>query len=123
MEFIIQHWHVILVILVFIAGGITAVTKFVRMTNAQRIQQIKGWLLQAVILAEAEFGSGTGRLKLSAVYDKFCARFPWIAKIISFELFSEYVDSVLAEMKELIVQNGAIAAVVDPSRNEVTHHE
>ncbi len=113
MEFIIQHWYTILVILVFIVGGTTAVVRFTKLTKAQRIDQIKGWLLQAVILAEAEFGSGTGRLKLSAVYDKFCARFPWLAKIISFEAFSGYVDKVLIEMRELLAQNTAIAAVVD----------
>ena len=113
MEFIIQNWYTILVILVFIVGGTTAVVRFTKLTKAQRIDQIKGWLLQAVILAEAEFGSGTGRLKLSAVYDKFCARFPWLAKIISFEAFSGYVDKVLIEMRELLAQNAAIAAVVD----------
>ena len=87
------------------------------MTKVQRINQIRGWLLQAVILAEAEFGSGTGRLKLSSVYDRFCARFPWLAKIISFEKFGEYVDQVLAEMRQLIAQNGAIAAIT------VAHNE
>lgn len=117
MEFIIQHWYTILVILVFIAGGVSAVIRFTKMTKAQRINQIRGWLLQAVILAEAEFGSGTGRLKLSSVYDRFCARFPWLAKIISFEKFGEYVDQVLAEMRQLIAQNGAIAAIT------VAHNE
>ena len=122
MEFIIQHWYTILVILVFIVGGVTAVVKFTRLTKEQRISQIMGWLLQAVILAEAEFGSGTGKLKLSAVYDKFCARFPWLAKIISFEAFSGYVDKVLVEMKTLISQNTAIAAVVD-KHTEVTDND
>lgn len=117
MEFIIQHWYTILVILVFIAGGVSAVIRFTKMTKEQRINQIRGWLLQAVILAEAEFGSGTGRLKLSSVYDRFCARFPWLAKIISFEKFGEYVDQVLAEMRQLIAQNGAIAAIT------VAHNE
>ena len=82
------------------------------MSKAEQVEQVKGWLLGAVTLAEAEFGSGTGRIKLSVVYDSFVQKFPWIAKLLSFEDFSEYVDEALVEMRKLLSTNKAIAAIV-----------
>lgn len=68
-------------------------------------QKIKLWLLQAVIYAEKQLGSGTGKVKLSLVYDMFIERFPVVSKIIPFELFSNFVDDVLVTMRELLKQN------------------
>lgn len=116
MEFIIENWHWIVVVLVFICGGAIAVIRWMNLGTDERIRDIKGWLLQAVLLAEQEFGGGTGRLKLSYVYDKFCERFPWLVKIISFERFSGLVDEALEEMRKMLQENGAIAAFVESSK-------
>ena len=113
MNFIIEHWLTILAVIVVVAGGIIYGIKFSRMTEEERYAQIRGWLLQAVMMAEREFGSGTGRLKLSNVYAEFCKQLPWLAKVISFEIFSKYVDDALAEMKEILEHNTAIASVVE----------
>lgn len=115
MEFLIQNWYMIVLILIFIGGGTVSVIKFRKLTKIERYNQIQGWLLQAVLIAERDFGSGTGKLKLSSVYDKFCERFPWLAKIISFSKFSGYVDDALDEMKKVLEQNNAIASIVEPS--------
>jgi len=112
MDFILNNWYWITCIIIFVCGGAISLIKFIRLNSEERYNMILGWLLQAVLLAEKEFGSGTGKLKLSAVYDKFCERFPWLVRVISFAQFSEYVDDALAQMKELIQTNGAIAAVV-----------
>ena len=113
MEFIIQHLDTIVVILVFIGGGAASVIRFMGYKKDQQYESIHGWLLQAVLLAEREFGSGTGKLKLSTVYAEFCKQLPWLAKVISFKTFSGYVDKALDEMKALLEKNAAIASVVE----------
>lgn len=113
MEYIINNWYWITCVVVFICGGAISVYKFCKLSAEARYDKILGWLLQAVLLAEREFGSGTGKLKLSAVYDKFCERFPRFSRIISFQLFSQYVDDALEQMRELLKENKAIAAVIE----------
>lgn len=112
MGFLVAHWNVIVVIAIFIVGGCIAVYRFMSLSTMKRYEKLRGWLLQAVLLAEKEYGSGTGKLKLSAVYDKFVEKFPWLAKFISFSVFSEYVDDALDEMKDILAKNNAIAQIV-----------
>lgn len=71
-------------------------------------EKIKIWLLHAVICAEKELGSGTGKVKLSAVYDMFIQRFPVLSKFISFNTFSRLVDEVLITMKEMLKNNEGV---------------
>ena len=40
-------------------------------------------------------------------------RFPWLAKIVSFELFSDMVDDALDEMREMLANNQAVKALVN----------
>ena len=44
----------------------------------------------------------------------FVVKFPWVAKVISFELFSQWVDGALDEMKALLDSNPAIAEYIAP---------
>ena len=112
MEFIVENWYVIVTGIVFIVGGVMAVLRWRNLSTDKKYEQIRGWLLQR------EFGSGTGKLKLSSVYDKFCERFPWLAKVLPFETFSKYVDDALSEMKDVLKQNSAIASIVEPKEGE-----
>ncbi len=112
MEFLIEHWYTIFVIVVVIGGGIFYGIKFAKLTEDEKRTRIRGWLFQAVVMAEKEFGSGTGKLKLSNVYAEFCKQLPWLAKVITFEAFSRYVDDVLAELKEVLEKNTAIASMI-----------
>jgi len=50
-------------------------------------------------------------MKLSAVYDEFCSALPWIAKLLTFETFSEYVDEALDEAKHILSGNSAMASL------------
>ena len=72
----------------------------------------KNWLVWAVSEAERVLGSGTGQLKLRYVYDMAVLRFPIVAKIIPFELFSRMVDSALKVMNDMIKNNTNIAEAI-----------
>ena len=112
------NWTTILLCAVFIAWLVYMAYQARGMSKEQIYEQIKGWLLQAVIIAEQTYGGGTGKLKLSSVYSEFCKAMPWVAKAVTFELFSSFVDKVLAEMKGLLATNTAIAAVVEGKSDE-----
>ena len=93
MEFIIENWRIIVAALPAAA--------------------VKEWLLWAVTEAEKDLGGGTGKLKLRQVYDLFVTRFPWLAKLVSFELFSDMVDEALEQMREMLDTNEAVKAFVE----------
>lgn len=44
-------------------------------------------------------------MKLSVVYSSFVKTFPWLAKIISFDLFADLVDEALENLSD-ILQSG-----------------
>ena len=73
---------------------------------------------QAVSLAEQKFGDGTGQLKLREVYDKFITKFPFVSKIISFQTFSNLVDEVLVDMKEMLEKNDSINNIISNSKGQ-----
>ena len=72
----------------------------------------KNWLVWAVSEAERVLGSGTGQLKLRYVYDMAVLRFPIVAKIIPFKLFSGMVDAALKVMNDMIKNNTSIAEAI-----------
>lgn len=63
--------------------------------------------MYAVTTAEKELGAGTGKIKLRYVYDMFVARFDWLAKVITFDMFSMMVDDALEQMKSMLETNEA----------------
>lgn len=75
--------------------------------------KINEWLVQAVTKAEKELGGGTGQLKLRVVYDWFIEKFPVVAAIIPFKVFSAWVDYALTEMRYLINKNYDIKKYVE----------
>ena len=102
-------WSAAIIVLIFICGGAIAVARFLRLSTIQKYAAVQGWMLQAILRAEGEFGARTGKLKLSSVYAEFCKQMPWLAKVIPFEKFSGWVDDALVEMKNLLEKNSAIA--------------
>lgn len=118
MEFIVDNWAVIVATLAIVAVAIVAIVRFVGLPTASQLSKVKEWLLWAVTEAEKELGGGTGQLKLRQVYDLFVTRFPWLAKLISFELFSTMVDEALDEMRHLLDTNTAVAAFVSGSTEQ-----
>jgi hypothetical protein len=105
MKWIIDNWSLLVVLACAVIAIFIYVKKFVNMPTEAQIAKVKEWLLYAVLQAESEFGGGTGQLKLRYVYDLFLSRFPDIAKVISFEMFSTLVDEVLEQMRHLLETN------------------
>lgn len=73
----------------------------------------KEWLKWAVCYAEEVLGSGTGQLKLRYVYDMFIEQFPTLSSIISFTVFSKWVDLALEWMREQLEKNENIKALIE----------
>lgn len=116
MKFLSENWTIIVFVIVLAGGVFYALTRWEKMTQKEREETVREWLLQAVIIAEREFGGKTGALKLSSVWSEFCKTMPCIAKVISFSKFSELVDEALVKMKKMLESNNAVAAIVDESK-------
>ena len=117
MELFMNYWYVIVgVIAVLIMIGI-AIYKFAGLPTKSQVEKIKEWLLYAVTKAETELGEKTGQLKLHTVYDMFIVRFPSVARIVSFETFSSWVDEALDEMKKMLENNKKIEELVKGDKN------
>ena len=113
MEYLIENWPIIVAALALIVVAVSSVVNFAKKPTEEQIKALKEWLLFAVTEAEKELGSGTGKLKLRAVYDKFVDKFPALAEFITFDKFSDYVDEALTRMKELIGSNEKIKMYIE----------
>jgi len=119
MDFFIENWFVIIAVVAIVVGIIVAAIKFAKSGKASQIANLKEWLLYATTEAEKALGSGTGKLKLRTVYDMFLLKFPWLAKIISFDTFSGLVDEALEDMNDLLTNNAAVQLYVNgPDEDE-----
>lgn len=112
MTIIIENWYLFVGIGAVAVGAGLAIGKFLNLPTATQIEKAKEWMLWAVTRAEAELGGGTGQLKLRCVYDMFVERFPVIAKAVSFDTFSQWVDEALEDMREMLKQNEAVQELV-----------
>lgn len=113
MEFIINYWYIIVAIIAALVVAGVAIYRYFGLPSDAQLAKVREWLLWAVTEAEKELGGGTGKLKLRQVYDLFVTRFPWLAKIVSFELFSDMVDDALDEMREMLQNNKAVQQLVE----------
>lgn len=112
MEFIMANWWLVIVVIALIVAAAYSIMVFVKMPTNAQLSSVKEWLLYAVAQAEKELGSGTGQLKLRYVYDMFILRFSTIAKVISFEAFSELVDEALYIFRNMLKDNQAVVDYV-----------
>lgn len=112
MEATIQNWPILVALLAVAVAAGAAAYRFVKLPTEQQLAKVREWLLFAVTEAEKDLGAGTGKLKLRCVYDMFVAKFPWLVKAVSFELFGELVDDALEEMRNLLASNRAVAQFV-----------
>ena len=113
MDFLIEYWPVLVAGIAVLAVAGIGIYHFAGLPTEEQLSKVREWLLWAVTEAEKELGGGTGALKLRQVYDLFVTRFPWLAKVISFELFSDMVDEALEEMRDLLDTNDAVSAFVN----------
>jgi len=113
MEFIINNWYIILALVAILTAVGAAMYRYFHLPSEAQLAKVREWLLWAVTEAEKELGGGTGKLKLRQVYDLFVTRFSWLARIVSFDLFSSLVDDALEEMREMLKNNKAVKALVE----------
>lgn len=91
----------IIFIMAFVGG-------FLKLSNEQKVQNIKEWLKLAVVEAEKALGAGTGQLKLRYVYDLAVKQFPFIVQFVPFGVFSTWVDEALQWMNKQLQGNDKI---------------
>ena len=107
-NFVIEHWGLIIATVSLICIVTFDIYHFWGLPTAKQKDKVLQWLLYAVIEAEKLFGSQTGTLKLRYVYDRFIEKFPNVAKIVTFNIFSMWVDEALEQMRHLIETNKAV---------------
>jgi hypothetical protein len=112
MNWIIENWYILigLIALLMSIGLITY--KFAGLPTKEQVKKIKALLLYWVTLAEKELGSGTGQIKLRYVYDLFTEKFNVAARLVSFELFSIWVDEALEQMRTMLVNNEKVHELI-----------
>lgn len=120
MKFIVENWFVIVAVVA--AGGSIgyAIYFFSKMPSDKQLNKVREWLLYAVTRAEKELGAGTGKLKLRYVYDMFMARFEWLAKVVTFDMFGLMVDEALEKMRLMLDSNEAARKLIE---NDTTKEE
>lgn len=111
MNWIVENWFLLVALAAALGVVVFAVYRFTGRPTKEQKAKVKEWLIWACIEAEKALQSGTGQLKLRQVYDMFCAvpAFTWVAKLISFETFSEWVSEALLKAKEMLISNPALA--------------
>ena len=87
------------------AGILVAVIVYIAANQKNKVLE---WLKFAVSEAEKKLGSGTGQFKLHLVYDWFCEKFPIVAALLPFKVFSAWVDVALKTMKDWLNSNEKI---------------
>lgn len=113
MEFFVNNWYIILALAALLGVAVWYVYRYFNLPSEAQLAKVREWLLWAVTGAEKELGGGTGKLKLRQVYDLFVVRFPWLVRVVPFELFSSMVDDALEEMRKMLESNPAAKALVD----------
>lgn len=110
----INDWYIYMAILSVVVVAIWLVYRFFCLPTEKQLVKVTEWLVWACTKAESELQSGTGKIKLRKVYDAFVSinSFYWIARIISFEKFSEMVKDALKEMKRNLIENPKLAEYV-----------
>lgn len=113
-DWLIENWFLLIVAASCVATVISLIIRFLGLPTEEQKGKVKQWLIWACIEAEKALQSGTGQLKLRQVYDMFCSvpAFTWVARFISFELFSDWVSDALFNMKDMIINNPALATYV-----------
>ena len=111
LTFIVTYWFELLVGCILLGAIGTSIYKFSKLPADKKYSRIRAWLLYEVTQAEKDWGSGTGPIKLSQVYDMFVVRYPFVKTFISLETFDKLVDSALDEMRKLLEKEEVVAAV------------
>lgn len=117
MEWFINNWYIFIAMIAIICVVVVYITKWYQSSSDNKLSNLKEWLRYAVFKAEKKLGSGTGQLKLRMVYDMAIQKFPWVAQVVSFDNFSDWVDDALNWMKKELEKNPKMVEYIeDPTR-------
>lgn len=117
MEWLANNWYLLIGFAAVLTLCIYSVIFFLKEPRETQIKNIKEWLKWAVSKAEAELGSGTGQLKLRLVYNMAIENFPFIAKFVTFQQFSDWVDEALDWMEDQLKKNENIKRLINGESN------
>lgn len=98
-------------------GGFIGIVVIVYLIINQKHKIIE-WLKYAVTEAEKLLGEKTGQLKLRQVYDWFVQKFPFVAAILPFKIFSGWVDIALATMRKWLEDNKQVLNYVENNQEK-----
>ena len=105
-NFIIQNWDFILLIVAAVAAIVFAIFK----GNKSVVMRM---LYSLVTEAEQIYGAGTGSLKLAAVIDEIYPNLPAVIKLfISDKTIVKWVEDALAAARDAWKKNAALAEYV-----------
>lgn len=113
MAWITNNWSLLVVVLCAVGVCFLWMKKFANLPTEVQLDTVRKWLLYAVLRAEKEMGSGTGKAKLVYTYNLFVERFSSLVPLISFEMFSGLVDEVLVEMRKILETNKDIDTYIN----------
>ena len=99
-KLIIDSWPLILASIGIIIISIQRIIEFISLPTERQLEEVQSRLLEWVRNAEAELGSGTGKFKLSLVYNRFCQEYPKLKKWFTIEKFDKLVGEALEAMKD-----------------------
>lgn len=116
MNYIVDNWYLLIAAAAVVGMSAFVVVDFTRQPKPKQIEAVKQWLVGACFDAEIALGGGTGELKLRMVYDTFVARFPWVAKVVAFDTFHEWVKEALVRLPEML----ALVEAKDKAAEETT---
>lgn len=113
MNWLMNNWYMIIIVIAVLISVITTVINFTRLNTTQQMESVKEWLVYACLKAEQMYGSKTGQIKLRFVYDLFITKFTWLGRVVSFEQISAMVDEALITMKGMLESNKAVSDIVN----------
>lgn len=119
MRAIVDNWALLLAAVAIIGWGISGIYSFVNLPTASQIVKVSEWCVWIVTQAEIELGSGTGKLKMRWVYDKFLVTFPWLAKVITFDMFQSIVEQALEEAKLIWRTNENVKKLMETPNEDI----
>lgn len=108
MRWLVDNWFIVVALIAIVIATYFYFSEFSNEPTDVQITSIKEWLKYAVVQAEKELGSGTGQLKLRMVYNMAIDKFPVLMGIVSFELFSCWVEEALIWMDKQLETNEKI---------------
>ena len=116
-NFIIEHWDIITLIIAAVAAVIFAVFK----GNKSVVMRI---LYALVTDAERAFGSGTGEQKLAAVIDWIYPRLPAVIKLfVTDKMLVRWIEKALAAAKEAWANNPELIGKIGAESDETAEAE